>query len=221
VAVPALGSHQHLLVASIVAYVSLDPRTDIYWPIHRGPDAMQLLAEDRIDGLMGYPPEPQELRAKQIGHGVVNSTLDRPWSQYFCCMVAANPDFVRAHPVASKRALRALLKATDLCALEPTRAEQLVVERGYTPRYDYALIPLDDEDVLLLQLRLQPFFESRQGLSRSWRVGPEHAIDDNGITLGDACHRPKAFVGLGKKGEATELIEELLLQSLKGHRHFW
>ena len=40
--------------------------------------------------------------------------------------------------MASKRALRALLKATDLCALEPTRAAQLVVERGYTPRYDYA-----------------------------------------------------------------------------------
>jgi NitT/TauT family transport system substrate-binding protein len=138
VAVPALGSHQHLFVASIAAYVGLDPRTDIHWTIHRGPEAMQLLAEGKIDGLMGFPPEPQELRAKQIGHVVVDTHTDRPWSQYFCCMVAANRDFVRAHPVASKRALRALLKATDLCALEPTRAAQLVVARGYTPRYDYA-----------------------------------------------------------------------------------
>jgi NitT/TauT family transport system substrate-binding protein len=138
VAVPALGSHQHLFVASIAAYVGLDPRTDIHWAIHRGPEAMQLLAEGKIDGLMGFPPEPQELRAKQIGHVVVDTHTDRPWSQYFCCMVAANRDFVRAHPVASKRALRALLKATDLCALEPTRAAQLVVARGYTPRYDYA-----------------------------------------------------------------------------------
>jgi NitT/TauT family transport system substrate-binding protein len=144
VAIPALGSHQHLFVASIAAYVGLDPRTDIHWAIHRGPDAMQLLAEDKIDGLMGFPPELQELRAKQIGHVVVNSTLDHPWSQYFCCMVAANRDFVRAHPVASKRALRALLKATDRCALEPMRAAQLVVERGYTPRYDYALQTLQE-----------------------------------------------------------------------------
>jgi NitT/TauT family transport system substrate-binding protein len=144
VAVPALGSHQHLFVASIAAYVGLDPRTDIHWAIHRGSEAMQLLAEGKIDGLMGFPPEPQELRAKQIGHVVVNTALDRPWSQYFCCMVAAHRDFVRAHPVASKRALRALLKAVDLCALEPPRAAQLVVERGYTPRYDSALQTLQE-----------------------------------------------------------------------------
>jgi NitT/TauT family transport system substrate-binding protein len=144
VAVPALGSHQHLFVASIAAYVGLDPRTDIYWAIHRGPDAIQLLAEDKIDGLMGFPPEPQELRAKQIGHVVVDTRTDRPWSQYFCCMVTANRDFVRAHPMACKRALRAILKATDICALEPTRTAQLVVERGYTSRYDYALQTIEE-----------------------------------------------------------------------------
>ena len=70
-------------MASIAAYVGLDPRTDIHWAIHRGPDAMQLLAEDKMDGLMGFPPEPQELRAKQIGYVVVNSTLDRPWCAVF------------------------------------------------------------------------------------------------------------------------------------------
>jgi hypothetical protein len=36
-----------------------------------------------------------------------------------------------------------------------------------------------------------------------------------GITRGDASHRPNAFVGLEKEGEATELIEELRLQGLK------
>jgi len=59
-------------------------------------------------------------------------------------MVAANRDFVRAHPVASKRALRALLKATDLCALDPTRTAQRVVDLGYTPHYDYARQTLEE-----------------------------------------------------------------------------
>jgi hypothetical protein len=72
-----------------------------------------------------------------------------------------------------------------------------------------------DEDFLLLQCLLQPFFESRQEPSRFLRVGRHHVIDDNGITIGDARHRPKTFVGLGKEGEATELIEEVLLQGLK------
>ena len=98
----------------------------------------------RAMGREPWPREPQELRAKQIGHVVVDTRTDRPWSQYFCCMVAANRDFVRAHPMASKRALRALLKATDLCALEPTRAAQLVVERGYTSHYDYAMQTIEE-----------------------------------------------------------------------------
>jgi NitT/TauT family transport system substrate-binding protein len=41
--------------------------------------------------------------------------------------------------VATKRALRAILKAADVCAVEPDRAAQLIVEKGFTPRYDYAL----------------------------------------------------------------------------------
>jgi NitT/TauT family transport system substrate-binding protein len=39
----------------------------------------------------------------------------------------------------TKRALRAILKATDVCATEPDRAAQLIVDKGFTPRYDYAL----------------------------------------------------------------------------------
>ena len=82
---------------------------------------MHLLAEGKIDAMMGFPPDPQELRDKKIGHAIVNSGLDRPWSQYFCCIVAAHQEFVREHPAATKRALRAIMKATHLCAAEPER----------------------------------------------------------------------------------------------------
>jgi NitT/TauT family transport system substrate-binding protein len=98
---------------------------------------MQLLAERKIDALVGFPPVPQELRAKRIGHVVISSGLDRPWSQYFCCIVGGNRDFVRQHPVATKRALRAILKAANLCALEPARAARLIADKGYV--YAYAL----------------------------------------------------------------------------------
>ena len=90
------------------------------------------------------PPEPQEMRAQQIGHVVVNSTVDRPWSQYFCCMLAGNREFVRTHPVATKRVLRAILKAADVCALELAQAAQFIVDKDYTKRYDYALQVMKD-----------------------------------------------------------------------------
>src|SRR6266850_3724170 len=91
------------------------------------------------DAFMGFPPQPQVVRAKKIGHVIVNTAQDRPWSQHFCCMVAGHREFVRKHPVATKRAVRAILKAADICALEPDRAARALVDGGFTARYDYAL----------------------------------------------------------------------------------
>jgi NitT/TauT family transport system substrate-binding protein len=139
VAVQALGSSQHVFLASIVAYVGLDPGKDIQWVTHPPAEAMQLFAEGKVDAYLGFSPDPQHLRAHKIGQVVVNSSVDRPWSQYFCCMAAGNREFVRKHPIATKRALRAILKATDVCALEPERAAQAIVAKGFTPRYEYAL----------------------------------------------------------------------------------
>ncbi len=67
-----------------------------------------------------------------------------PWSQYFCCMLAGNPDFVRAYPIATKRVLRAILKATDLCATEPGRAARQLIDGGRAERYDYAFQTLSE-----------------------------------------------------------------------------
>ena len=139
VAVQELGSSQHVFLTSIAAYVGLDPSRDINWVIHPSPEAVQLLAEGKIDAYLGFAPEPQELRARKIGHVLLNSSVDRPWSQYFCCVVAGNRKFVQKYPVATKRALCAILKATDVCALEPDRAAQFLVDKDYVKRYDYAL----------------------------------------------------------------------------------
>ncbi len=138
VAVLGLGSAPHVFIASMAAHVGLDPQKDIQFVAHPPADGMRLLSEGKVDAYLGFPPDPQILRAKKIGHVVVNSSVDRPWSQYFCCIVTGNRDFVRKHPQATKRALRATLKATDVCALEPARAARTMVDKGFTPNYDYA-----------------------------------------------------------------------------------
>jgi len=140
VGVEALGTSTHVFLAATAAHVGLDPANDIRW-ITTGPKVkpLELFADGKIDAFLGAPPEPQELRARNIGHVIFNSSLDRPWSQYFCCMLGGNREFVRQHPVATKRVLRAILKATDLCASEPAGMAHNMVERGFSDRYDYAL----------------------------------------------------------------------------------
>ena len=139
VAVTGLGSGRHVHLAAMGAYVGLDPNTDITWVTDGPADAIRLFSEGKIDAFMGFPPEPQELRARKIGHVLVNTHTDRPWSQYFCCLLVANRDFVQKHPVATKRAVRSILKATDVCAAQPERAAQEIVGRGFTKEHGHAL----------------------------------------------------------------------------------
>ncbi len=137
--VATINGAEHVFFASIAAQVGLNPQKDITWVVNPPEDSVRLLTEGKIDAFLGFPPTAQELRAKKIGHVLVNSAVDRPWSQYFCCLATSSREFVRKHPVATKRALRAILKAADLCAQEPERAARGLVDRKYMSRYDLAL----------------------------------------------------------------------------------
>jgi NitT/TauT family transport system substrate-binding protein len=144
VAVPGLGSSHYFYIASIAAFVGIDPQKDIQFVTPPVADSARLLADGKIDAVIGFPPVSQELRANKIGHVVVDSRVDRPWSQYFCCMLTTNRDFARKNPVATKRAMRAILKANDLCAREPERVARRLVEWGYATRFDHAVQALRD-----------------------------------------------------------------------------
>lgn len=145
IAIPGLKSSPHLFTSIILARVGLDPDKDIRWIPSTSPQPMALFADGKADAFLGLPPDAQEAQARRLGHVLVDSAADLPWSQYFCCMWAGNRDFVRAHPIATKRALRAILKADDLCTSNPVGVAKRLVEGGFTSaRYEYALQALRD-----------------------------------------------------------------------------
>jgi NitT/TauT family transport system substrate-binding protein len=137
-------SGDYFLPSVITASVGLDPAKDINWVAFGAGGPKDLLTNGKIDAFMTFPPWAQELRAHGTGRVILNSALDRPWSQYFCCMLVGTSDFVRRHPIATKRVVRAMLRATDICAAKPDWVAQRLVERGFTPRYDYARQGLSD-----------------------------------------------------------------------------
>ena len=109
----------------MAAYVGLDPAADIDWVTSATAKPMQLFAEGKIDAFLGFPPEPQELRAaedrprdrqQRRGPAVVAVLLLHAGRQHGRSS--------QANPVATKRVLRAILKAADLCAAEPERVAQ-------------------------------------------------------------------------------------------------
>jgi NitT/TauT family transport system substrate-binding protein len=144
VAVSAVGSPGHTFIATVMSHVGLDPRKDVTIVLLRAQEAMRAFEEKKVDVFVAAPPFGQELRSRKIGHVVVNSTVDRPWSQYFCCLIAGHREFVQRHPVATKRAVRAILKSADICAVESERTARSLVDKGFTQHYDYALQTMKD-----------------------------------------------------------------------------
>ncbi|HZF35781.1 MAG TPA: ABC transporter substrate-binding protein [Candidatus Angelobacter sp.] len=140
VGISSIGAAEHLLVSAMAAYVGLDPVAQIDWVVDPKVSQAERFTAGEIDAFIGPPPDPGQPCARNVGHVVVNIAADPPWSNYFCCMVAANADFFRRNPVATKRAMRAILRATDVCHEQPERAAQRMVENGFS--YECALMTL-------------------------------------------------------------------------------
>jgi NitT/TauT family transport system substrate-binding protein len=141
VGISAIGGADHLLVGAMASYVGLDP-TEINWVANPSVSQVDLFAAGEVDAFIGFPPDPKQPCARNAGHVVVNIAHDRPWSNYFCCMVTANADFVRNNPVATKRAVRAILRAADLCHQHPERVAQRMAALGFSR--ECALMILND-----------------------------------------------------------------------------
>jgi NitT/TauT family transport system substrate-binding protein len=158
VGVGGMDDAGYVLASIIAASVGLDPAKDINWVFGRSPAFLgssmarprqspttastgprvqaELFAAGEIDAFLTFPPWAQELRARNFGRVIFNSALDRPWSQYFCCMLIGASDFVRRNPIATKRVVRAMVRATDICADKPDWVAQRLVDRDFTARYD-------------------------------------------------------------------------------------
>ena len=133
-----LGGGDHVLLSSMLAQVGVDPK-EVNWITGSGGDAKDQFASGKADAFMGFAQEPAELRARNVGRVILNTAQDRPWSQYYCCVVLANRDFVARHPIVTKRVLRSILKASDICASDPERVARFLVDMRYETRYPIGL----------------------------------------------------------------------------------
>ena len=118
VGVDLLTGVSHQMLIAIVASVGLDPYKDIEWFTDPEYNPVEMFAEGKIDAFLGFPPEPQEMRSRKLGHVILSTSIDKPWSQYYCCMLSAR-GVRRKNPVATKRTFRAVLKSADLCVADP------------------------------------------------------------------------------------------------------
>jgi NitT/TauT family transport system substrate-binding protein len=137
VGIAVLGGHPHLLLSLMAGYVGLDPVHEIDWVV--GDSRAELFKQGKIDTYLSGEPEPLKLRDEKVGHVIVNTAFDKPWSDYFCCMIAGRADYVAKNPVATKRVLRAILQSADLCSTRPQLAADRLAASGMLKNKDKVL----------------------------------------------------------------------------------
>lgn len=69
---------------------------------------------------------------KNPGKQIFDTAMDKPWSQYYCCNLVTNRNWLKANPNAAKRATRAVLRAIDYGAKDRPRAVQIAADKKVT-----------------------------------------------------------------------------------------
>ncbi len=125
-----ISTDTKVFISMFAAYVGLDPDRDISWTYYPWGDWEPLFEQGKIDAFMCTPPLSIRMRDRKNAHTLVHTSIDKPWSQYSCCLLASSREFVSRYPIATKRALRALFKSVDLCVQNPERVARYIANRG-------------------------------------------------------------------------------------------
>ena len=75
VGIQKLGTSSHVFLSAMATLVGNESRQDIEWVTSASVKPIELFTEGKIDASLGLPPEPQQLRAQNIGQS--SSTVRR------------------------------------------------------------------------------------------------------------------------------------------------
>jgi NitT/TauT family transport system substrate-binding protein len=87
--------------------------------------------QGHVDALWTWSPTSVSLSSASGGHKIFDSFEDDPWRQYTCCAIISRWQFVEDYPVATRRALRAILKALDLCQEDTGATIERALGKGW------------------------------------------------------------------------------------------
>ena len=181
-----LGAHMY--VAIMAAQVGLDPQQDIDWMSPRM-TASPSSCSPRARSMRIWASRRSLRSCARAGSVACSSTWPRtghgPSTSAVSCSATGTSS--AQYPVATKRGMRAILKATDLCATEPERAARQLIEaasRSATKRApdDHGLPydgwrELDPEDTMrFFGLRLHEFGHDQLKPQQAHRRGHRLAL---------------------------------------------
>lgn len=127
--------------AIVLEQAGVDPKS-VNFDVQPTADAVKLYLDGKNDAVVASTTGLAALKVNPAnkGHAIHNQMMDAPWSSLDCCIIVATQDWVRANPVAAKRALRAIYKTADALPADKTAVAKLAADKGLfggAPALDY------------------------------------------------------------------------------------
>jgi NitT/TauT family transport system substrate-binding protein len=122
---------QYPYLAIALKHAGLDP-ADVNFIVQPEADLTRQFIEGNSDllqlattGAIAFRANPQNQ-----GHLVHDQAMEKPWSEHQCCLITTTKAWLQAHPVAAKRALRALYRAADSLPKDRAEAAKAATDKG-------------------------------------------------------------------------------------------
>jgi NitT/TauT family transport system substrate-binding protein len=155
---------------SLLTSVGVDP-SEVNW-IEDPNYTNAYFIDGKVDAIIVSGTGGSFLRANPANPGrvILDQGADKPWSQYYCCLIVANRDWAQRNPVATKRLTRAIERAADLVAKDVAFAARAAIDRKLFP-------PVITYEILFDFLKMMSF---------SWReYDPEETLRFYSLRLAD------------------------------------
>jgi NitT/TauT family transport system substrate-binding protein len=122
---------------SVLQRIGITPPTEVELvPVKRN-DMLTVLGKD-VDALFTFSPVSFSVLDSGQGHVIFDSSTDDPWSRQLCCALFAPRQFVEANPGATRKAVRAVLRALNRGASDPAAMSEAMVAKSWVVTEDYA-----------------------------------------------------------------------------------
>jgi NitT/TauT family transport system substrate-binding protein len=186
--------------ATLLAWIGIDAK-DVHFVqagIGNYPGMVAAFTEGRAEAVLAGGVEGPRLRQiKARGHVLLDTMIQKPWSQYECCHLVANRDWALKNPAATKRVTRAIIRATDRAAQDRPGAAHQAVASGFAA---------DSGESLVTQ--------AMNMCTYNWRsVEPEDTLRFFGFRLNEAkliTRTPQEIIAMGANfGYMRQLRSEL------------
>ncbi len=117
---------------SLLARVGIEPAAVNFVELGAAANPRDAFMEGKSDAYLAQAEQGTLLQAdpKNPGKLILDTTMDKPWSQVDCCLLVANREWLKANPVAAKRATRAILRSADAVTKDRRSAPGAAIATG-------------------------------------------------------------------------------------------